>query len=312
MRKGRNMVKLIKRILYKLYKKIFKPKTLRRKKVAGICEPISNYNADKSILSYEGLDDEIFTKISDDAKNIFKDIKKEDKVHIKINLNTRHDYPASTDPKMLNLIIDCLISLGVHDITVGDCCTVSRLPTRREYRKSKLYKAIDEKVKLVFYDEEDWFSVKVGGEYLDEVTLPKSVFEADKIIYLANLKTHWLSDFSMSLKLAVGVMHPIERLEMHKSNLNEKIAEISLAIQPSLIILDARKAFVMGGPHEGDVANGKSVFIGKDLLSVDTAGYNLLYSLKSERGCIKDFKKNPYDMPQLKHLKKINERNKLK
>ena len=75
-------------------------------------------------------------------------------------------------------------------------------------------------------------------------SVPGSVYEADKIVYLPCMKTHRLARFSLSLKLGVGLVHPGERRRMHMGNLERKVAEFSLALQPDLIVMDGRKAFV--------------------------------------------------------------------
>ncbi len=69
---------------------------------------------------------------------------------------------------------------------------------------------------MVYFDEEPWVKVRVEGQFLQEVTVPRAIYEADRIIYLANLKTHHISDFTFGLKLAVGFMHPLERYPLHR------------------------------------------------------------------------------------------------
>ncbi|GAI10445.1 unnamed protein product, partial [marine sediment metagenome] len=50
-------------------------------------------------------------------------------------------------------------------------------------------------VELVAFDDKagDWVRVKIDGDYLSAVTMPRSAYEADKIVYLPCMKTHKIS-----------------------------------------------------------------------------------------------------------------------
>ena len=238
------ILKLIKRI----YRKITRPAVLRKIKVSGEKKPrLADAKKNKSVTMLSGNDAQIFAQFKDFKKEMFSGFKPDDKVLIKININTADEYPASTDPEVLNNLLECLKAIGISDIEVGDCSAYTRLPSRGVMKKTPLYDAVKNSARIQFFDEEKWHEVHINGEYLKKITLPEAVFEADKIIYLANLKTHRLADFSFGMKLAVGFMHPKERIELHKGQLQEKIAEIMLAVEPDLIIIDARKCFVTGG-----------------------------------------------------------------
>ena len=296
------ILKLLKRI----YRKITRPAVLRKIKVSGEKEPrLADPENHKILKELSGNDAEIFAEMRDLNKDLFRGFEPGNKVLIKININTADEYPASTDPELLCNLIDCLKNIGISDIEVGDCSAYTRLPSRGVMKKTPLYDAVKNSARIRFFDEEKWFKVHINGEYLKKITLPEAVFKADKIIYLSNLKTHRLADFSFGMKLAVGFMHPKERLELHKENLQEKIAEIMLAIEPDVIIIDARKCFVTGGPDCGDTAQGHSVIVGNDLLETDLKAYNVLCEIKKENDCMQQFKDDPFEMRQFKHARKV-------
>lgn len=241
------------------------------------------------------------------AHTLFDGFRAEDRVLIKINHNTAAPYPASTDHLFLAFFMDLLRARGITRIKVGDCSTVTRLPTRRVFDASGIYAALQGKAEIVCFDEGRWVTVPIHGEYLVHVTIPQCVFEADKIIYLANCKTHWLADFSLGMKLAVGFMHPHERYALHRDHLHEKIAEISLALRPDLTIIDARAALITGGPDKGSTASGNTVLAGRDIIQTDMEAYRLLYRLKLANGCAESFSADPFDMGQFRHVKKLAE-----
>ena len=300
------MIRKILRKLKRIYKKVTKPKILRRLTTSGTTQPrLSKVKSNNKVYSFTGSTERIFDDIAQNSNDIFQDFSKEHKVLIKINLNSALPYPASTDPKTLSMVIDILKARGITDIKVGDCSSISSLPTRRVARQAGILAVINGKAQFINFDKEEWVSVSINGEYLNNPVIPKCVYSADRIIYLACMKNHRDADFSMSMKHSVGFMHPMQRYDLHKEYLQEKIVEMSLAVRPDLVILDAREPFITNGPYYGKTKKGNCIFIGKDLLSVDLAGYQLLYKLKFDNDCVGGFTESPYQMRQFIHAKKV-------
>jgi uncharacterized protein (DUF362 family) len=76
--------------------------------------------------------------------------------------------------------------------------------------------------------------------------------------------------------MTIGFMHPAQRLELHRDNLTERIADTSLAVRPDLAILDARKCFITGGPAEGTVVSPGVLLASCDLETLEEQGIELL------------------------------------
>lgn len=227
-------------------------------------------------------------------------------VLIKINLNTQDPYPASTAPDMVAALVDFLHERKISRIRVGDCCATFALPTRKVARETGVLDALADRAEMVFFDEGEWVRVPIEGRYLKEVTVPKTAMEADRIISLANMKTHRLADFSFGLKLSVGFMHPLERGAMHQSNLREKAVEINLAVGPDLTIIDGRKAFVSGGPMTGRVEECGAILFGADPLATDVETFRLLCRVKDAHDCREGFCDDPFEMAQFRHAQQID------
>ena len=152
-------------------------------------------------------------------------------------------------------------------------------------------------VELIAFDDkpDDWVRVKINGDYLSSVSMPRSAYEADRIVYLPCLKTHNLARFSGALKLAVGFMHPGERRALHARHLEQKIAEISLCWQPHLIIMDGRKAFVSGGPAKGQLAKPEVVLASGDLVAIDVEAIKVILAYEANNKLMAD----PWQLPQV-------------
>jgi uncharacterized protein (DUF362 family) len=132
---------------------------------------------------------------------------------------------------------------------------------------------------------------------MSTIFMPRSAYEADKIVYLPCMKTHSLARFSGALKLAMGFVHPGQRRAFHTGNLEQKVAEISLCWQPNLIIMDGRKAFVSGGPNKGQLAEPEPglVFASGDLVAIDVEGMKVLLTYKARNKLLA----NPWQSPQV-------------
>jgi len=220
-----------------------------------------------------------------------------DRVMVKPNFNSPDLYPGSSDLDFLKAVVQILIEAGAK-VVVGESSGGIWRPTRKVMEKlGALRQLTDVGAEVIAFDDRawDWVRVRVDGDYLKEVIVPRSVYEADKIVYLPCMKTHQLARFSLSLKLAVGFVHPGERRSMHMRNLERKIAEFNLALQPDLIIMDGRKAFVSGGPASGQLAEPGVIMASGDQVAIDVEALKILGSYKARNRLLP----NPYDSPQI-------------
>ena len=220
-----------------------------------------------------------------------------DTIMVKPNFNSPDPYPGSTDLHFLKVVLGLLLQTGAK-VTVGESSGGMWRPTQKTLTKLGVPELLAKMgVGLVIFDEEpkNWVQIEIGGDYLKKVTMPRSAYEASKLVYLPCLKTHTLARFSLSLKLAVGLMHPGERRAMHLGNLEQKAAEINLAWQPDLIIMDGRKAFVTRGPDKGDVVEPMIIMASGDMVAIDVEALKILLSYKAKNKLLA----NPWESPQI-------------
>lgn len=302
----KKLSRLMPRSLKNSYRRMTRPAILKRLRYSGEALPrLSPVNISADVTEFSGSDVEIKQQIQQAQSKIFADLSPDHRVMIKINLNSAKPYPASTDPAFLCWLVDLLIERGVAKIVVADCSSVLDLPTKRVMNQTGIKALLENRASFIYFDQDEWLRVPIAGAFLKELIVPQSIYEVDRIIYLVNLKSHRFADFSMSMKHAVGLMHPYQRYGLHKQNLQEKAVEISLAVQPDLIIMDARRPFMTGGPNEGEVYPAQRVFIGNDLLSMDLAGYKMLYHIRCETNTLGSFTEDPFQMRQFSHARKM-------
>ena len=175
-------------------------------------------------------------------------------VLLKPNFNSYHPSPASTRFDLLSATIELLREAGAGEIAVGECSAIALSPTRGVVRRAGLVGWAEERqVDLILFDEHPWRPCPVPGRHYRHILVPESLQRFDRLIYLISAKTHRQAGVSLSLKMGVGLMHPVQRIALHADHLPERIAETSLAVRPDLILADARQCFVSGGPDVGEV-----------------------------------------------------------
>jgi hypothetical protein len=70
------------------------------------------------------------------------------------------------------------------------------------------------------------------------------------------------------------------------NRIEEKIADINKAICPSLIIMDARKIFVTGGPDKGKIENPGLIYASGDRVAIDLVGLDYLLKYRGKENCV--------------------------
>jgi len=143
--------------------------------------------------------------------------------------------------------------------------------------------------KVVVLDElnkDEWIQIPSNGtHWLNGFLIAKMFLEADKVIQLCCLKTHRFGGhFTLSLKNSVGLIakqlpgNPYNYMvELHSSPFQRlMIAEINRFYKVDLIVMDAEKAFVKGGPEKGEIVEPKLILASNDRVAIDAVGVAIL------------------------------------
>lgn len=220
-----------------------------------------------------------------------------DQVLVKPNFNSPDPFPASTDLAFLEVVVRLLLDAGAK-VTIGESSGGLWRPTRKVFDLlgvPDLARRLG--VELIAFDDRSvaWVRVKVDGDYLSEVVMPRSAYDVDKMVYLPCMKTHSIGAFSGAIKLAFGFVAPGQRRGAHVSHLQEKVAEVNLCWQPDLIIMDGRKAFVSGGPNKGDTIEPGLLLASGELIAIDVEAMRVLL----QHGASNHIPADPWELPQV-------------
>jgi len=232
-------------------------------------------------------------------------IKKGSTVLIKPNINTGDPHPASTNPEVVYEIINLVKKQNPYRILVGDRSGYW-LDTINCMKKNKIYDAVVSAGAEVYpFDDEEWVQVnpKNAQNWPNGYRIPKILIDAEYIISVPVLKTHFIADFSIAIKNWVGILYSKDRtagLHPYGSNktvFGSKLAELHLSRLPSFIVTDCTRVFVDGGPSTGKAVDANMIYATNDIIANDVLGLAILKTL----GTIDIIQDNsPWIQPQIK------------
>lgn len=205
-----------------------------------------------------------------------------DKVIVKPNFNSDDPFPASSDPEFVKNVVLLLYEAGASQVVIVESSGIPWLPTRKVLEKTGMLKAAQEcNAEVRILDEGEWVEVAIEGKRWKKVSVAKEALEKDaKFVWLPCMKTHRYANFSLSLKLAVGLLDFRLRGDLHSAHIEEKIAELNLAVHPDLIIMDGRKCFVTGGPDVGRVEEPNIILASGDRIAIDVEAIKVIKSFE--------------------------------
>ena len=235
-------------------------------------------------------------------------IKPGDVVLVKPNVNSYDPYPGTTNPEVVAEVVRMVKEAGAKRVIVADRSGPGWYSdTMYNMEKVGIAQAAREAgAEVVALEKEEWIRVRPkGAKYWKKgFKIPKLVEEVDHIINVPVAKTHRGAAFSMSLKNFVGLISRHDRNVMHFSrNWKEMIAELNLAFEPKLNVMDASKVFVSGGPAVGEAKSPGIIIASPDRIATDLTGLSLLKILGTTPQIQSQ---NMWNHPQIKRASELD------
>ncbi|MGB3715708.1 MAG: DUF362 domain-containing protein [Candidatus Promineifilaceae bacterium] len=221
-----------------------------------------------------------------------------DTVLLKPNFNSADPFPASTDLEFLRCVVQLTLEQKPERIIIGESSAINENTSKNlAVLGVRELESLSPNVQVIDLGQTRWIQKRIpGAKYLRKVRVPQLLDQMDKIVLLPCLKTHHLAQFTGSLKLSVAFMRPRERISLHIRNLQQKVAELNTLIHPDLIIMDARKCFITGGPSTGEVREPNLILSGTDRVALDIEGIKIIQGYPGNSLA----HVNPLDIPQIK------------
>ena len=206
-----------------------------------------------------------------------------DSVIIKPNFNCSYATPLSTDLGMLAAVIEVLQDAGVK-ATVGEMSGRADWPTEKVVDRLGVLPVLKRYgVPFINFQYDEWLEVEVMSPHWSSIHVPRSIYEYEKRLYLANMRCHSSGRFSASLKLAVGWLSVEDREILHEDKLTTeaRIAELSLAWQPDLVLVDGRRSTVEWAGR-GPYVYPNVIMASGDMVAIDAEVVKILKTYPAE------------------------------
>jgi len=238
-----------------------------------------------------------------------KFVKPGETVLIKPNYNTADESPASTALDFLRSIVELCFEAGADRVIVGESSTISTYNhsvfTRKTLCEACVYdlEKTPRPPEILIFDDKEWVTKSIpGAKFIKKVSVPRIMDEVDKIILLPCCKTHYIAQYTGALKIVVGFMRPKERIRLHiGSKVPEKVAEMNTIYKPDLVIMDARKCFISGGPAKGEIREPGLILASEGRVAIDIEEVKIIQSFEGNSLAAVEAE----EMRQIKYAKEL-------
>lgn len=219
------------------------------------------------------------------------------KVFIKPNAlrDARPEEGITTHPAVLKAVVKEVVKRKPATLVVGDNPGVfSYGMNEKTFKDSGLAEA-----SLGYYQNLSLDTVKreLNSPYVEEVTIPRIVAEADIYISVPKFKTHGLTGVSCAIKNNYGLLPGGQKAYIHKSAGNpfrfaEALVDVFAIRVPDLVIVDGVLAMEGNGPTSTELRYVNKILASYDSIALDTVvsymmGFHeppLMIKLAAERG----------------------------
>ena len=221
---------------------------------------------------------------------------KGEEVVVKPNFNTNDAFPGSSDPEFVKAVIELLYEHGAKKVILAESSCFHSSSKKQMAHVIPVAEGAKAEV-AILSEKNDWKPVKVDGKCMKTFNVSETYLRAKKTVWLPCMKTHKQAMFTLSLKLPMGMIKGTDRMKMHLCRLQEKIADMNLAVPaPDLIIMDARKCFFTGGPSHGKVGEPDLIIASGDRVAIDVEAIKVIQEFKGNKLA----HKSPWDFRQIK------------
>ncbi|MBN1879155.1 DUF362 domain-containing protein [bacterium] len=161
--------------------------------------------------------------------------------------------PASfTDPRVILATVELFRRYDAKEIQVGENPGFGFSARRAFFEAGLLEPLTKSGVKLQFFDEGEWVSVpNPNGRLFRDVMIAKPVLETDFFVNIPKMKTHMLTQVSLSIKNLLGIINDDQRILFHRNDIADKVVDLNMVRQPDLNIVDGLWAMEGQAPFHG-------------------------------------------------------------
>jgi uncharacterized protein (DUF362 family) len=163
-------------------------------------------------------------------------------------------------------------------VTVGELSGRADWPTDKVVRNLKVMPVLQRYgVPFINFEYDQWLPMEIPGNFFKSIRVPRTIYEAEKRVYLANMRCHSAGRFSGALKLGVGWIDLEDRDYLHidTATVELKVPEVHLGWQPDLVLVDGRRATI-AWHGRGEYVYPNVIMASGDMVAIDTQAVQML------------------------------------
>lgn len=197
---------------------------------------------------------------------------------VKPNVVSYKPSPTTTNPEVVRAMVKILYKEGAKKVYVGDMSAALYLATLSNMEKTGIRKATEEAgAEVIAFEDHGWVEVEISNISVRKVIVTEWLSKVDFIVNLPVIKTHRSASYSICLKNFIGCTHIRQRPYLiNSSRWEEVVAELNLAYQPHLNVVDGTVSMIEGGPWEGTAEKTGLIIASKDRVAADIVGLGVI------------------------------------
>ena len=228
----------------------------------------------------------------------FEKLDRNDRVLIKPNNCFRHrimpPYGMVTTSKVIGGVVQLLLEHGCKDISIGEGAIINIFDelepyTKRGFKGTGIDRMAEKYgIKLIDFNQGPFHKLDLGGI---KVEVSRAALDADFLINVPALKTHFQAKVSLGFKNLKGCLSKDSKKRFHISKrLDTLICLLNEAIKSDLVIIDGIYMLEKGPETLVGVAHRKDLIIASpDIFECDVVGATILGIDPAQVDYLKEF-----------------------
>jgi len=204
-------------------------------------------------------------------------------VLIKPNLVFPEPPPKTTDPGVIATLVKMVMEAGAGRVLVGESPSSGErkargLTSREVFEKTGVGQMVKELGgEVLLLDQSDVADVDISSATLyKKAKIYRTFLEADVVISVPVLKTHFLTDVTLGIKNLYGFVAQEHRKLYHRNDINQKLVDLLKLRRPDLTVIDGGLCMEGLGPSAGKPVQMDVIIAGKDVVACDAVGASLM------------------------------------
>ena len=203
-----------------------------------------------------------------------------DNVLLKPNLHAIQQYTTggTTNPHVVAAVVRWAYKQGAKEVIVGDSPFFGFSEPERCFTDTGMGEAVEKAgAKWVTFGKHSFRIFRNASRSLPaEIGISEFVFNCDKMINTAAMKTHLNCLVTLGMKNLKGCLRSKDKAAFHNTDINRAIVALNKLVKPDLTIVDGTIGMEGMGPAAGTPVNCSLLMAGKDVVAVDSVASSLM------------------------------------